>query len=454
MGSQLYKQFFMIVLFCSSLYASDLYYNVQIQGRSIGYIKSNESQESVYQGEKVSQRETFIVFRLEDAIGQKGSYVLQEKTITRTHDNYVLSYLMSYQKGAISGEQSFLFEGRRVQAKHTLNEEVLLEETYALPENVSITTDYFSLLPFFQKCKQHPLSISIVDPKKIKGAKISVQKMVIIPLGIRLLEVQGKKESTHAYRLKNDEGQLTFWLSKNKQKILRIQENRVNGTTIELSTSEVKEKIQESANSEKRFFFPYKLGQVYRYIFHSGKQKMGSIRFTFELSEKKQYKVEAEGSFYNGNLTFKSTTKYSETFAPLTYILKEDKQGKKSKIRCEFIHGGVKERYTTTQTMDRLIPLPPQFIFLDNNSLHHFAVFILQFPLDDTKKNIIYNIFHPRRMRVTQSKFYFEGLEERLRKYRIETPFHTLKIWVSEKGHLIKYQQGNLVAQLQVKKDE
>ncbi|WP_372371088.1 hypothetical protein [Candidatus Uabimicrobium sp. HlEnr_7] len=440
-----------ISLALSFVFAEDLYYSVSIGNKDAGYIHARFT-ELDYKNKPARIIESWSVFNL-----QGNKYIIDEKTIISKSKNKVAAYLLEYQRNLATEQQQYLFSENSVNilsssAKPPINIELPLNR------GVTVVTNYFSLIPLFAKCEQFPLSFFVVEPQGINPNALSVPstKMTIVPLGTRNIKILGKRHKTQVFQMvKENASKLTFWLSNDKKKILRVKQHQLNSTIIELNTEDVVYKKPSDALPKIRPF-PFKSGQMYRYVTTVAGEKTGIIEFFVHFNEqKKLHEVTAIGNLVASGVSFTSKTQYNENLKPVHYQLQQkDVEGKSTiQANCNFKKSGVKAHFQKgTHIIDRLIPLDVEYVFLDNNSYHHFATFASQLPFSLTNEINVY-IFHPRRLQLTKALFSpLKKLKGGTYVYQLKTPFYELKMWVDKEGYMVKYQQGNLVAHLQKKK--
>lgn len=444
------KKLVWILCILSFVFTEDLYYKVSIGDKeSAGYIHARFT-ELDYQGKPAFINESWSVFNI-----QGNKYVIDEKTISDKSTNKVMAYLLEYQRNLSAEQQQYLFSENSVKilsnsAKPAINVELPIRS------GVTVVTNYFSLLPIFAKCEQFPVSTFVVEPQSFnpKSSSIPSTKMTIIPLGIRSIKIADQRYKSHVFKMeKPDASKLTFWLSEDKTRILRIKQHQINSTVIELSDEKVV--VEEDVISLPKIReFPFKSGQMYRYVTKISGQKTGITEFFVHFdAQKKIYQVTALGNLQRSSFT--SKTEYDENLRPLSYELKQKNEEGEVSIQasCIFKKSGVKARFQKdTHIIERLIPLGVDYLFLDNNSYHHFATFASQLPFSLDKEISVY-IFHPRRLQLTKALFSpRKKLKGGTYIYQLKTPFYEIKMWVDKEGHMVKYEQGNLTAYLQKKK--
>jgi hypothetical protein len=327
-----------------------------------------------------------------------------------------------------------------------------MNATLPLRPDTYLLTDYFSLYPLLKKCSSYPLSLFVLDVKQLDSSTstIPVQKLLIKPEGERTLTLGQSKQVAQKFLLDWGKVSLQIWVSTKDNLILQIMDS---GKQMVISLSH-KEAIEEMASTPQSTFFkkeralPFLPNIQYEYYFHYKGKDIGKVSFHLE-KEKENYKILAKGAVGRGSTpyVFESETLYNASLRPLFYKLKE----KDTEIICEFILEGVKEQFTRQSgIVECFIPLSPHFIFLDNNAMQHFAIFMSQCPLKTGEKFPV-SIFHPRRMHCTEGVFEVIAKTEQDFKIKFTTPYHTVYMWLTHEGQLVRYEQDHLVVVLRKK---
>lgn len=449
-------KFFILAYFVLAfIFGQDIYYSVKVGNSYTGYIQMRYS-EVDYKKKPAYIRETWSVFNVANS-----KYIIDEKTIYERKNSNVLAYLLQYQKDLIGEQRQYFFSSNSVKVLSNATKPKT-SSNLPLKSGAKITTNYFSLLPLFEKCKQFPLSFFVVEPKNItvESSRVSTTKMTIIPLGRRNIRIANKHYKSFAYQLiKKNASKLTFWLSIDKKKILKIKQHQKNSTIIELSDESivtVVEKKEKNTSLPKIRKFPFETGKMYRYVTKMGTKKIGFLEFFVFFNKTTQvYEITAIGKLLQSGISFTSNTKYDKNLKPLSYELKQTNSNGEKNIEsvCDFKAKGVKAHFRKgEQILDRLVPIASNYVFLDNNSYHHFAIFASQLPFSLTKKVSI-DIFHPRRLQITKGLFVpLQKLKDGTYVFQFKTSFYDLKVWIDKQGRMVKYKQGNISAYLEQKK--
>jgi hypothetical protein len=433
------------------------YYEIRVQDRVVGYIECRPVHATVNEEQQAEERTT-VTFLLSHSEEQPAPQTIIEKHVYRPGSARLLSYSLEYRQGNSWEQQLYVFGKNSVTLSVLHNSNKTKEATVTLPPEAHIASDYFSLLPLLAGVKNHPLGVSVVDLKRITPEQSSapLEKMTIVPSGDRLYSTLGQTMLCKTFAVKWDNGTtLQFWLNNSDQSLLRIEEPQ-SKTVVALSTSEVKKNLSEHKATllpaERQL--PFALGKPYLYRFYYDGQVWGSLEFSIERKEKPDphYLLKAQGDMQGlrNRFAFSSETVYGLDYKIIAYRMQE---GEQIEIACDFVAGGVKERYRRQQsTLERMLPLTGDFVFLDNNGIHHLAMFMVRFPTTLSKPQVL-PIFHPRRMMTSAATFTLrQKLDDRFVVY-VETPYYNMEMTVTNDGRLVRYTQGKLEVTLSEKKD-
>lgn len=436
---------------------SSHFYEIRMQERAVGYIERQPLTLAESQGRQTTERTTVTFVKAQNE-SQPAPQNIVEKHVYQGDNNALQFYSLEYHEGATWAQQSYLFSGNSVAMTILHNNNKVKEVSVAIPANAYIVTDYFSLLPLLATVKAHPVNAQVMDVKRItpQHSQAPAQQIVIQPGGDRLYSAQGQPTLCRTFVVKWADGTtLHFWLSAADSTLLRIEDTK-SKTVVAFSSSEVKARLAESKarlpRSERPL--PFVLGRTYVYTFRFQDKPWGSLQFTIERKDQPHphYLVTAQGDMQalRDKLTFTSRTAYGLDLKILAYYISE---GEHTEIQCEFNEQGVKEKYRRQQSiLERFLPLDGDFVFLDNNGIHHFAIFMTQFPAH-LKTPMFLPIFHPRRMMSSESMFKVRENQGSYFVVDVETPYYNMQMTVTQTGQLVRYVQGKLEVVLSEKKD-
>lgn len=311
--------------------------------------------------------------------------------------------------------------------------------------NVQILTDYFSLIPLLRRSSSYPLTIPVLDPKKINPtfSKAPVETLLITPKKETVTYVNKRAYIAKRYSLKWGKSRLEIWMSKKYNMILKIKYGKTLISLVNNKTIHDLLQIKQTKFFKQRRKLPYALNTKYSYGFYFQSKKIGNLHFSIRKASKKRFQVFANGTFKGIKKKpkkIRSETIYDENFRPIFYECTDTN----SHIICKFVLQGVKEKLQQKKNvLERFVPLSQKFMFLDNNAIHLFAMFVSQLPF---KKGTSFNIeiFHPRRLQATEGKIWVVKKTKRHCYIALRTQFYTIKLVVDLKGKLVRYYQGKL----------
>lgn len=446
----------------------DGYYQIKVQGKATGYIQCQthivrQSQQAVH------TRKTFTYFQFQGK-SEEDRQIFETTVFYPPHK--VTFYSLDYLKEGLWEEHRYWFEKDKIIITTDRNGQRVYHKTIPFTQDFPIITDYFSLLPFL--AHKRPQFLLFVDPKQIDliGVNVPTQRINIAPQGERLLNLYDREYRADIFSVVWKEARLKFWISR-QDELLQIEE-ATSGTSITFTT---KDKIlQAISNTEptKKREIPFALNKNYRYIFKYQNKKVGHLDFQIQKIERPKitYKVLANGTLspiaplrdenkplQMGEVPsvppgvgtraspsiFHSQTVYDENWQPTYYHIKENT----TEIDCEFVLQGVKAKFQRGENvLARFIAISEQVALLDNNGIHHFAIFLTQLDLKGNGK-LYYTIFHPRRMQYSKGELNMSLLKDGNYEINLHTTHHQLRLLATPRGKLLYYSQGNLEVYLE-----
>ena len=413
------------------------YYLIKAQGVPTGYIKTEQ------EGPRARNTETFLKT---EGKSRSFDYRILEK-IFYGEDGQITGY--SYEKiwqSKFFSQYHYVFKKNRVEV--TCLEEAKRQKTAVLPlrPETYVITDYFSLAGLLKKSAGYPVSLFVLDAKQIglSSEEVSYQKMTITPKGEKLLVLGEQKRMVDFFLVDWGEISLEIGFDKKEDVLVEIKEPKKQ-MTIQASDPEAIGKLSET-ESHSSFLpsptVPFDLGVSYQYVFYYNGNEIGKSDFSIKKVEER-YKVVADTTIRTVSKTHRteSETVYDASLRPISYRMKEDQE---TQIECDFVLKGVRERFSRKNGMiETFVALPTHFIFLDNNSIHHFALFLPKCRIKSGTKLPIC-IFHPRRMKSTDGIFHFLENQGGATIAHFSTPYYTVTMQLDEKGRLVLYEQGKL----------
>lgn len=454
------KKFCYVHLLCLVLYlynqayGQNSYYQLDIQDKNIGYIECQPPQADVYRGQKVYRRNVFICIES----GENDTESIQESTWYKTSPYQICQYAFGHQTGKFWEERIYSCDNDTLTLNLLRNGKKINEFQLAIKHGAQIVTDYFSLLPLLINRESHPGVVTILDPKQIIPEKnlAPLQQLMLQYTGNRTYTLGTKQYLAKTFVLRWDnKTTMNYWVSPKDGALLRLEEPQ-SKTLIMLADEGIKRKWHKVEASTtvtfKNDFFPFALEKNYRYMLRYQDKDLGKIEFQIRKSDsdKTCYTVFTKGEIGRppNAYLFSSETQYDKAWAPLYYYLKETGN---IEIHCTFLARGIQEKFVRhPHMMERFIPLEKDFLFLDNNCIQLFAIFLGRLRLAENF-NLGLAVFHPRRMECTQGTFRVREKKQEIWIVDFQTPYYTLEMWVNLQGQLIRYIQDKLEITLETK---
>jgi len=427
-------------------------YIIWIKGVPNGYILTENLPDMNYEGVNTHIRKTRTALKTQ--LGSKAfdSQILEQVLY---QDNPMVYILEQAHQGQMLGQQKYSIEKGSLRMVALQNGKEQLNLTFPIPNDTLFIGDYFSFLPLLEKARAHPVTLSVVDFKKInpESTQLPVQQVLIKPGGQVLFKLPDISYTGDSFQVYWDQTVLRMIIEKQTKRLLQIQDEK-SGMRISLATAS---QIQDLAQIPQQSFFkklrpiPYQSGLPYKYKFIYDQQPIGEVVFTIvhPQADRQYYEMQAQGYFTRKgkpNYTFRSITRYAENLSPLFYQIQEEPD---TTITCEFGTQGVKEFFQQRQhILEHFIPLSPDSIFLDNNPIHHFAMALGLCPLTVGTKFSL-SVFHPRRLQINRASYNVLAEKDGLLVVEFNTDYYNTQLFVQPNGILESYQQEKLQVILQ-----
>lgn len=427
------------------------YYQINFKGRTIGYIQQNAPILVNHNRNIARIRKTYTAIKSLDR-PEEEQQIFEETLYQKPYQIFL--YSLEYIQGGVWERYSYCFEEGKVTITLDRDGTRVVKREMPIRSGVHVISDYFSLLPHLEETKSYRV-LYVLDPKQIvmTHSTVQPQKLAISPEGEKLVTVCWQQQLAHVYLIQWGDKSLRYYIS-GEGDLLKLEDTSAE-VTISFTTKESLDHFNASPQKPGAIEnLPFALGQNYRYVFYYVGKEIGSMIFQIQETEAGQYKILAQGNFpsLKKPYDFESQTIYDREWRPVFYHIQE---GAHTEVECDFVLQGVKEKYresaiTPNQeyVLERFVHLPDKFVLLDNNAIHHFAVFVGRLPLQE-QKNTALVIFHPRRLQCTEGSFSLTRCDDGNFEIRVETAFYSLQLQVTPQGKLIRYVQGGLDVRLE-----
>ena len=419
------------------------YYLIRVRGVATGYIKT---QITTGPGGQTRTSETFLKTQVDS---KKLDYRVREKTLLNHGRVQSYTFEKIWQERLL-GQWHYLFGDGSVKIVEMRSDKNSNAEMPLRPGVIPIT-DYFSLIPLLNQCSGHPLTLYVIDVKQIDTAANTApaQKLRITPQGDELVGDSNARQLAGLFLLRWGKSLLKIVLAKKTNLILQLSDLQGQmdiSLTDNATITQWLEKPQAVFLPKIRPF-PFASGHRYYYSLEYKGKNIGKLAFKVATGKNNCWHINARARITARHrpYAFTSETVYDSQLRPLSYSLKE---GKDTEIVCQFILHGVKTRFSRkNRIVERFVPLSPDFVFLDNNAIHHFAVFVSQIPFAVGKK-LSLSIFHPRRLQGTKATLEIMRQNKLYYVLQLRTPYHQITMWIDHHGKLVRYRQGELLVAL------